>query len=799
MKFPVFEGVVKKINERREKENMKHCFTWIGLICLVMFSINADATTPFADDLPDVKLAPLGSGSFPTTIDPAFDLDDYVIDNDETDDVLNWSVSVEAGGPTVNIDSALHDVEILGMGSAGLYDATFTVTDKDTVSRQAASTVKYSEFFVTEPKFTADNRLSFQGASGPRYTYVKLFDGSDSSESTPSLLPYLVSDLGTGAAYTVPTYLSFGPLVAHDLSSGAPVEVARGNTIDVLGALGATVLTPSGSVYLTPTGVLSCAVLISVPAVLDTFDRSGNWDGSVIMVAPAKKIDTYPAVESIFGSNPNHTVNTRFEDIPAGAALQPGGAGTNANRAFITAGWRLDQVGTLPLGTVSILTPAQLASEDAGNAANQFPGATSGNVLQLEQNNASGTDVMFTNLNSFNITPALPGEVYGLSMNIATDIPAAQAASYQQNVQIQFQIQTKPDNGIIQVGALSFAQGAGVDDMVLPTDGTWRQIYTEFIVPTLNQQVDGLYNMMENGFFVNIRVVVKPSTPAFKVFADNIYVYNKGMSDLNYTDVNDESGGLVEEGLANGITAFQKTYDRINNGSLIDMALESGSTLDDNGWRIVGTGRPGVVRDTDFTGNGTAAISSVRTRLLSAGAIAAQIPGGVISSTQNDGIRFGTRQISINGLDNTDTQIVGAPNKSGEGIYGVSFWVASDAADITENPELRVALQEVRPTLNQSIYTVIVGPSALPVGSGDWTQYSLIGAFPSLSSPSAMTAALLVCDVITLGNRLNLVTPAPYDVNKPGSDGTATIYVDDFVFHKVDDMGGQYWNYSLFD
>jgi hypothetical protein len=171
--FP-FDSGIKFMTERRGERNMRNYFTWIGLIlCVsVLFAVEAGATVPFADDLTDVRLIRSGVGS-PSTMSPAFDLDDYVIDNDTSDDSLTWGVSVEAGGPTVNIDTTsaqlgLHEAEVLAQAAAGLWDATFTADDSSDTA-DTVSTAKYSSFWLTEPKFTADNRLSIRSA-GPRFT-----------------------------------------------------------------------------------------------------------------------------------------------------------------------------------------------------------------------------------------------------------------------------------------------------------------------------------------------------------------------------------------------------------------------------------------------------------------------------------------------------------------------------------------------------------------------------------------------------------------------------------------------------
>jgi hypothetical protein len=459
----------------------------------------------------------------------------------------------------------------------------------------------------------------------------------------------------------------------------------------------------------------------------------------------------------------------------------------------------LNSTGTLPTGTVSILTPAQLAATDAGNAANQFAGATSGNCLEILSNNSAGSNVMITTLNTFDITPALPGDVYGISMNIATDIPASQAANIQKNIQIALKTQTKPDGNYTAASLLNDQGTAGLGTMTLPVDGKWRQMYTEFIVPKVSQEVDGLYNMMPNGFLVNIVVIVKPGTPQFRLFLDNVYVYCKGMSDLNVSDVNGEAGGLVEKGLANGVTAIPAVYNRVDPevSPIIDMSFESGPTLADNVW--VNTGKPGYVQTAWYTNNHTVEIEPTG-RLQSSGSLAVQL-GSPITAGQNNGIRFRTKGIALNGRKDDATIIAGAPDYTGESYWGLTFWIASAAADITQNPEMKLTFQEIRPSLNQVFSSVTLGPTAIPTVDQGWVQYSVVGAYPDLGLGKAMQAAILECNVTTSGGRLGFVTPAPYDgttKGKPGSVGTAKIFLDDFVIHKVRDLD-TYWNASLFE
>jgi len=803
--FPIESGIKSSKNERREKKNMRHCFTWVGIICCVsvLFAVEVGATVPFADDLPDIRLIRQGAGA-PTTLTPAFDLDDYVIDNDDADDELSWSRSVQAGGPVVNIDDsstqpALHDVDVLAQAAAGVWNVVYTVSAPDSQTDTTQSKKKYSSFWLTEPKFTADNRLSFKGAGKPRFTHVMLFDGSGSAQSTPSLLSYI----SPSQPFTGTSMISFGPLIAHSLGTGTPVEVARGNTINVYGGLGAQILTPSGVVALTPTGALSCAVLLSIPAVLQgsSFSDAGDWDGTVIMVAPAKEIERFPAA-TIF-TDPTLAQNTGFEDIPAGAALQPGGAGTSTGGTFITGAWRIDALAGTAMPTFSLITAAQLAgTANVGNPANQFAGATSGNVLKIAMNNASGSTDMVGTVTGFNIRPVQPGEVYGVSMNVSTDIPSSQVANYATKVKFVLIAQTKPDLGLFTQSALLFAGAplSGVDQAIsLPVDGKWRQLYTEFIIPELNYD-EGL---MDLGCFTWFRAVAAAGTPAFNVYIDNVYFYCKGMSDMNYFDSNGEPGGLAEDGLANGVTAFT-AYNPINpgtNGAIIDGSFETGTTLASNNWVFDANVRPGAVNVP--SPSGTAGLATTG-RLSSSGSAYAQIPSGTPRTAgQNDGLRFRDRGIAVNGLDSTGAGIAGAPDLSGEGYYGVSFWIASDATNLAANPEAKVTLLETRPTLNQIGGFVTVGPSCIPTSADGWYQYAYVGAFPDMvSGKDAMQRGQVIVDVMARYSRSVLADasfPPEYQGNnRPGYNANARIYFDDIRVHKVNDSTA-YWNASLFD
>jgi hypothetical protein len=772
-----------------------------------LFAVEAGATVPFADDLPDISLIRQGVGT-PDAMDPAFDLDDYVIDNDTSDDALSWSVSVEAGGPTVNVDVAslqlgLHEAEVLAHAPAGLWDATFTADDSSDTA-DTASTLKFSNFWLTEPKFTADNRLSFKGAGLPRFTFVKLFDGSGGPENTLPLSGYISTS----------DSVWFGPLTMYDLSSGAPVRVDQGQAVSY-GGLDASVLTSTGRIVLTPSGALSCAVLISIPAVLQgsTFDRVGNWDGKVIMVAPAAKTDVFTGQAGTYGAG-TLAQFCRFEDIPLAvpAEMQPGGAGSNADPTFIAGGWRMQSIRGAPLPTASLVSAGALAALGAGSpgdSAKQFAGATSGNVLKLAF--SPNTEGMKANISTFKLSPLVPGTIYGFSMNVSTDIPASQIALYAQNIKFGAKAYTRRDEGFFAAAFFGNALGAGQQTVGLPVDGEWRQIYTEIRIPELCFALENSYiggtgtsNVAYDGLLNFFQFLVNPDTPAFNVYIDNIYIYSKGMSVLNYADVNESSStGLIEKGLANGVTAFT-AYNALNpatNGKYTGNNFDLGVDLASNNWVEQALGGVSVP-----TPSGQFAISSPG-RLMTDGCLRGTVVNGTPTGTLlTDGSRARTRPMGIRGKDSTDLDILDdagnpVPDLAGEGYYGVSFWISSNADSCVNNPQIKVSLTEQRPATNQLASSTVLGPSNVPAQDDGWYQYSFVGAYPKLRGGSRpMQQANVIVDVSTKSGWKGATRGADayVDTNAPGYLGDADVFVDDIVVHRVRDTE-EYWNASLFE
>ena len=773
---------------------MRHYFTWVGIICAMMLlcAVDAGATTPFGDDLPGVRMLRQGGGSLPggpaETVTGIFDLDEYVIDNNNPDSTLGWVVATELAqgvSPAITIQTG-NTVDVGALSPAGVWSATYTVTDPSAEFDSVSSVKKYSDFWLSEPKFTSDSRLTPLASGAPRFTYVKLFDGSGTPEALPILSSYVEP----------PSAVSFPTLIVHEWDSvaGTWTEFSRGSSVTAGGLAASVSLT--GALNLTPSNqVLTCAVLIAIPAVAQgsSLARDGNWDGQVILVAPAKSFERFTQATYITDPAVTLAMNTRFEDVQAGAPLQPDGAAatpTTAAPIYFAPGWNAATSKiTSGTGTIRILGEAAVTSVAPG----QFPGSTSGNALAI-----SLDDNQSIELRSFNIPDVTGGQVIGVSVNVATDIPSSASAQYAGAVLVQLSVKTQPDNG--QTVKNIWFRDTVLSETSLPMDGQWKQLYCELVVPTLNRQVDntlvggvGTTNMMNKGLRTSMQFGVKGLVPgSFNVYVDNYYVYCKGASDLNITDANDAegAGGLVEEGLANGMTAAPAFYSDLaaDSGAMIDGGFESGSTLAANYW-IEGP-VPGLINgDTGLVGIETVGRVSNQSFYCELDIAATRWTRG-----EKDGNQV--RSVIAAGSSTRAGVPTGGKDLTGPGVYGISFWVSSDAADVRENPRLQIGLSERQPTRSK-IGKVLINPTTIPTANDGWNQYSLVANFGDQGAGGTEQLGLaLFNSAISFPS---VPSFGPYTGNdRPGYDADARVLIEDVVLHKVD-TNSAYFNYSLFD
>jgi hypothetical protein len=615
----------------------------------------------------------------------------------------------------------------------------------------------------------------------------------------------------------------------------------------ILGGLQASVNLTTGEVFLTPSAnaTPACALILAIPAYTGaSFDAAtSNWDGRTIVVAPALTHDIRPAgtVQTTYGDiygvdNASLALDTGFDNIPAGGALQPSnGSETvspSAGNTFVTGSWRISTNANalLNTGDVSILTEAEAISR--GLHTNAFPGATSGNLLCI----TLGTDEGVA-LQSFNITPIAPGEIYGISMNATTGIDSggAQVDDYADSVALIGFANTNPGFGVLNSIAYLNATatedpGLGIENGVsVPTDKVWRKIYWELATTDLEANRSetpiggsGTVDFMGLGMRLDIRFTTFGSVPAdYSWYVDNIYVYCKGVSDLNFFDANDADGSsestgtseLPENGLAPAVTAFTM-YNPQNpgsNGTTVDGGFNDTSTglATANNWVNPDSGAGLIVQNTAGVPNTDFNVVHEVIASLGrhgSGAFHAQLTDAAgrsadVLNPENHGFRVRTRGVAVDGLDTTGAAISGAPDISGEGLFGVSFWVKSSAVSIVDLPQVKVALTDLRPTQNQMIMSTLLDPSALPTVDQGWHQYYLIASYPkitSLKGGNRMTVSMEPLAMTAKKTSIDVAFGAYSGNNRPGFDGDASIYLDDVQVHRLGN-NDEYYNHSLFD
>jgi hypothetical protein len=828
-----------------------------------------------ADDLPDVRLFQQGATGGPTSAADVYDLDKYAVDNDSTDAQLNWGVN-PATNPNVAIDTTSGQygknmVDLSAYNNQGLFPKVFTVTDELTDSGASTSSVKLSTFWISEPRLSSDNRFVFPGPSHPAFTYVigglgtsganvstmgfKSFVQPQSMANSVWFGPPVGTRLGDNAKFYGVSILTGGGGLTPPGGITDPGNLTGGGGISFMTMPGlvATVLSETGQVYMSASGAMTCPYFIAIPAwaVSDgSWDvEDGNWDGTVIMVAKARYFE-YPA--SINAAYPREEasipIDSGFDSIPSGAPVQVGQDVTipsGNTLPIVTGGWYLFRPGgasaTTPAPTYRIISNSSYASE-AGSAPASFDGAHSGNVLRVSHNNASGQGPMVCNLVSRPMRGLQPGQIYVAQLNYTTNVPAVQAANYSERVSVQLQVQIAPDNTFFTSSRMQEFPGnpAGVvvDTMTVPSGFVWQQLYVEFMVPenafdvpdvasvsgSTGEQFDWLTNM-----FLNIRTTAAAGTPNnYNVYIDNVYVYEKCATDLNFFDANSDGNnqGLPEPGISYGSTSLGDMYFRpgtSGNPRMMEFGFEGGSDLDaNNGWRnyftAVAPTFPAINLPTGTNPSLTMSVGSSG-RLNSGGCLQLRITNGTPNQPTNtqgnsvgvDGGRVLSYGFEVTGKIENQTQMNDPsgqplPDQSGASYYGLSLWVRSDAPDFRSNPHLKAYLNETRPGNQQQLTTLLIGPTGMPRANDGWMQFYCVGAFGDWTGASrnAMERAQIIFEPLADAKRrdLNYASVGATVMTKanqatPGYNANAQFYVDDVVVHKVnnDDV---YFNVSLF-
>jgi hypothetical protein len=460
--------------------------------------------------------------------------------------------------------------------------------------------------------------------------------------------------------------------------------------------------------------------------------------------------------------------------------------------------------------------------------------------MKIALDNASGAGNMLGVMISRPFRDLTPGQTYVAQLNYTTNIPAAQMANFSKRMYLQLQIQAAPDNTFFtssRMAEFSAAQASTVvtNTVTVATDNVWQQMYVEFKLPenafgipdapSVSGATTDPRNWLTN-FYLNVRTFANQGCPAYNVYVDNVYLYEKCASDLNFFDANSDANnqGLAEDGVAYGATMLESLYFTPpgQGSSPMAMGFDAGTTLASNGWRNYFTDVSGSFAGLNLpAGTDPSLTMSIGTagRLNSAGCLQLRIANGTPNQPTNtqgnsvgvDGGRVFSYGIDLSGKVDGGTQINDPsgqplPDLSGASYYGLSFWVRSDAPDFRTNPHLKAYLQETRPGNQQQLATVLVGPAGMPRAGDGWIQYYCVGAFADWSAAGrkTMERVQIMFEPLADAKRrdLNYQSVAGTVMTKanqatPGYNANSNFYIDDVAVHKVDN-NDVYFNVSLF-
>jgi hypothetical protein len=461
-KFP-FCGFI--IQEEGRKGNLMGkiqslSFILLVALCATVLMVGANAEAPVWDDVPDVRLL-LGDVS-PIDIELAnyvwsSKTDVFTFTSATSLALTGTSAGTNPGTMAQNGTVTTDIVPRLTTDAFGSEDHTITAINSEGNMDEEVK-VKYSKFIVTTPRFGLDNQFNDGQTEATSFRYITtgtdIMAGAYTVESYPGEPAILTTALSWSALVSRIKHNELDTqLLGADRSFNA---IERANSIFPLAPRSNPVLSTSGSgigvfvgddgsFELTPDASFSAPVLIGIRG-----DGSGasaeGYDGTFIFSSPAilgafseRWSDGAGGFVTYTGTN-DIDRDFNFDSVTPGTVLgvmQLPGAGaptswlintlaTAADWSAVTADWQVRVSALSGLGNANL-------------AANQFPGAASGNVMEVALGADSGLnggtgpagegDFPNTKMFLFSVLDLDSEGTYTFSANVATNCAAAASSN----------------------------------------------------------------------------------------------------------------------------------------------------------------------------------------------------------------------------------------------------------------------------------------------------------------------------------------------------------------------------------
>lgn len=465
-------------------------FFFIVAVSALCLTSNTFAEAPVWDDFPDVRLL-IGE------VNPVdIELAGYVFST-STDQFVFSSADVSISGgntsgmnPGTGVETGTAYVDAPGSAASDVPSVTpvILVATNAEGSSEEEMTLKYSKFIVSSPRMSSDKLFAGQTLNNFRFTHVLNATTVVTGATTVQTGNYELTSMGSPVATSALSWSAMVNRVAVNQIPGLDRSLnsaerrqsifplaPRNNPVLADTVTGVGVFVGNDGHYeLTPHAAFSAPVLIGIRGDDMSGGTSLGYDGTFIFAAPA-----ITGVFNFLTPAPNDLARDfSFEGITPGSVYAVQDFNFTINKwwlQFVAGPTTHTSLSGTYAASVVALSGLSAAANGPANTANQFPGAASGNVLQIVQPAdtgntpapSTGYDELVPRIQFFYFSIQGPrGGTYTYSANVATNVPAA--ALPHQTPFITMMLSTAPYGN-----ELSFNEIGGKS---VPRDGKWMMM-----------------------------------------------------------------------------------------------------------------------------------------------------------------------------------------------------------------------------------------------------------------------------------------------------------------------------------